>query len=436
MIRGLEESTFEDEIRSVEAARGGADVPAGLDVLPAGPFLAALLSSIEVSDLSGHDRVVVLRARRRMVSHYQAQVYADMASVSDFLEQDFAGDLELAFDATSAEIRAALCLTRRAADHELDLAVTLRDRLPSVWAVFERGDLDTPRAKTIIRGTEHLSESAARMVADLILVDAVDLTTGQIAARLRKLCIDVDPDDAAGRYDTAVEDRHVELRPNPDSTAWLAGFNLPPDRAAQAVDRINRLAQHLRGRDETRTIDQLRADIFLDLLCDGFHPADTGKQRGGSVHIRVDLTTLTGLADRAGDLAGYGPVIADIARQTADQNRNGIWEFVVTDPDTGQPVGVGVTRRRPTAQQQRIIRAHSPHCVMKGCLIHGIHADLDHTVDWAKGGPTTTFNIDPNCRHDHRIKHQCGWTYQKLPNGHHQWTSRLGHTYTNKPEPP
>ncbi len=24
----------------------------------------------------------------------------------------------------------------------------------------------------------------------------------------------------------------------------------------------------------------------------------------------------------------------------------------------------------------------------------------------------------------------------KLPNGHHQWTSRLGHTYTNKPEPP
>ncbi len=272
MIEGLEEITFDDEIRSVEAARRGADIPAGLDGLPAGPFLAAVLSSIDVADVSGHDRMIVLRARKRMVSHYQAQVYADMASVSDFLEADFAGDLELAFDATAAEIRAALCLTRRAADSELDMAVTLRDRLPNVWAVFNRGDLDTSRAKVIVRGTEHLSESAARMVADLMLVDAAGMTTGQIAARLRKLCIDVDPDDAATRYDTAVEDRHVELRPNPDGTAWLAGYDLPPDRAAQAADRINRLAQHLRRNGETRTIDQLRADVFLDLLCDGIPP--------------------------------------------------------------------------------------------------------------------------------------------------------------------
>ena len=434
MFEGLEETTFDDEIRAVETVRNGSDIPAGLDTMGAGPFLAAVLSSISVGDLSGHDRVVVLQARKRMMSHYQAQVYADMAAVSDYLEADFAGDLELATDATSAEIRAALRLTRRAADHELDMAVTLRDRFPNLWDVFNRGDLDGPRVKVIVRGTEHLSESAARRVADLILADASHLTTGQVAARLAKLC--VDPDQASSRYDTAVADRHVELRPNPDGTAFLAGFNLPPDRAAQAADRINRLAQHLRGDGETRTIDQLRADVFLDLLCHGTHPADTGKQSNGSVHISVDLTTLAQLANHAGDLAGYGPVIADIARQTAHQNRRGVWEFVVTDPDTGQPVGVGVTRRRPTAQQQRIIRAHSPHCVMVGCRVSAIHSDLDHTIDWAQGGPTEPSNMEPTCRHDHRIKHQAGWTYQKLPNGHHQWTSRLGHTYTNKPEPP
>ncbi|MDH5504394.1 MAG: 13E12 repeat family protein, partial [Acidimicrobiia bacterium] len=182
MFEGLEATAFDDEVRPVEAGRWGAGIPVGLDGLPAGPFLAALLSSIDVADVSGHDRVVVLRARQRMVSHYQAQVYADMVAVSDFLEQDFVGDLELATDATAAEIRAALCLTRRAADHELDVAVTLRDRLPNVWAAFNKGDLDAARAKTIVRGTEHLSESAARQVADLVLVDAVDLTTGQIAA--------------------------------------------------------------------------------------------------------------------------------------------------------------------------------------------------------------------------------------------------------------
>ncbi|MDH5504847.1 MAG: hypothetical protein OEY98_12590, partial [Acidimicrobiia bacterium] len=116
MFEGLEETTFDDEIRAVETVRNGSDIPAGLDTMGAGPFLAAVLSSISVGDLSGHDRVVVLQARKRMMSHYQAQVYADMAAVSDYLEADFAGDLELATDATSAEIRAALCLTRRAAD--------------------------------------------------------------------------------------------------------------------------------------------------------------------------------------------------------------------------------------------------------------------------------------------------------------------------------
>jgi hypothetical protein len=176
----------------------------------------------------------------------------------------------------------------------------------------------------------------------------------------------------------------------------------------------------------------------LDLLCDGTHPAeqDGAPVRRGTVHITVDLATLTGLANKPGDLAGYGPVIADLARQVTQQNRNGTWEFVVTDPATGQPVGVGVTRRRPTTQQRRIIRAHSPHCVMTGCRISAHHSDLDHTTDWTNGGPTHPTNMDPTCRHDHRLKHQCGWTYHKLSNGNHQWTSRLGHTYINKPEPP
>ena len=452
----FEEFEFDDEVAAVEAARDAAVwVPEGFDEMVPGPFLAALLTTIDVSQLSGHDQVIVLRARQRMASHYQANVYADIASISDVLEAEFAGDLELATMAASAEIRAALCLTRRAADTELDLAITLRRRLPAVWAAFSAGDLDVRRARTIAHGTEHLTQTAAQHVADLILPDAVDLTTGQIAARLRKLCITINPNDAAERYETAVEDRHVELRSDPDGTAQLVGLNLAPDRATEAADRINRIAQQLKTSHENRTIDQLRADVFLDLLCNSPHKSETGdpskidstgtkggkgtKGKGrtrGRVMITVDLATLTGLADHPGDLAGYGPVIADLARQTADQQASGMWEWVVTDPVTGQPVAAGATRRRPTAQQQRIIRTHSPHCVMKGCRVPATHSDIDHTIDWANGGPTQPSNLDPNCRHDHRIKHQCGWTYQKQPDGTHQWTSRLGHTYTNKPEPP
>ena len=62
--------------------------------------------------------------------------------------------------------------------------------------------------------------------------------------------------------------------------------------------------------------------------------------------------------------------------------------------------------------------------------------DLDHTTRWADGGETTTNNLTPLCRHDHRIRHQAGWTHQPLPNGDHQWTTKLGHTYTTSNQPP
>jgi len=44
-------------------------VPPGLDEIPPGPELAAVLSVIDVRRISGYDRVVVLRAHQRLVSH-------------------------------------------------------------------------------------------------------------------------------------------------------------------------------------------------------------------------------------------------------------------------------------------------------------------------------------------------------------------------------
>jgi len=49
-------------------------IPPHLDEIEPGPFLAAILANTDVNRLSGHDRVVVLRARQRMASHYLAHV--------------------------------------------------------------------------------------------------------------------------------------------------------------------------------------------------------------------------------------------------------------------------------------------------------------------------------------------------------------------------
>ena len=407
-------------------------LPLALDEMEPGLGLAAVLANLEREDLSGYDRVVVLKAHQRMASHFQARVYGDMAAIAEVMA-GIDPDPALVFEGAAAEIRAALCLTRRAADSELDLALDLQHRLPQVMGALAAGLIDRPRARVLVIDTSHLEEETAREVVDQVIDRAPRLTTGQLRALIRRLCIQADPEEAAKRYEDAVDGRRISVDPTVEGTSNFYGYNLPLDRMARAMERINHLAEQLRGGDETRTIDQLRADVFLDLL-EGHGYAKSGRK--GIVDIHIDLTTLTRLANDPGELAGYGPVIADIARQVAENSQRAEWRFTVTDPDSGQVIDNGVTRRRPTAEQSRHVQTRNQNCIFPGCRMPAVDCDLDHRIPWAQGGPTTTEHLVPACRHDHGIRHRHNWTHQPLPNGDHQWTSRLGHTYTTSGRSP
>jgi len=165
--------------------------------------------------------------------------------------------------------------------------------------------------------------------------------------------------------------------------------------------------------------------VFLDLL-EG-KPLESS-QTGGLVDIHVDLETLAGLADVPGELAGYGPVIADIARQVAADQEKAEWRYTVTDPD-GELVSVGTTRRRPTAAQKRWVQAQNPTCVFPGCRMPAVGCDLDHTRRHVDGGPTTEANLEPACRHDHRVKDEGDWKLRRIRPGAYEWASPIGHTY-------
>jgi hypothetical protein len=84
---------------------------------------------------------------------------------------------------------------------------------------------------------------------------------------------------------------------------------------------------------------------------------------------------------------------------------------------------------------RRTVQATHRSCVFPGCRMPAGGCDLDHRIPWKDGGPTTTECLAPLCRHDHRIRHR-GWTYQRLPNADHLWTSPLNHTYTTSGTPP
>ncbi len=287
-------------------------------------------------------------------------------------------------------------------------------------------------------GTRHLPIEVARQVVEEVIEDAPTLTTGQLRARLRRLCIDTDPADARRRYEDAVAERRIVAEPTESGTAHLFGSDLPPHRVAAVTARINRLARSLKTADEERTMDQLRADVYLNIL------AGTADGRGGTVDIRVDLNTLMGLAESSGEVGGYGPVIADIARQVADEqasqqarsHRRSQWRYTVTDPETDRPLHTGITRRRPTARQRRVVEESSETCVFPGCRVPSTACDLDHTIPISEGGPTTIENLEPLCRHHHGIRYLPGWAYQPLPHGDFQWTTPSGHQYTTSGRSP
>ena len=403
-----------------------------LEVIPPGYGLAAVLDDIDIHACEGCDRIRVLRAHQRMTTHYQALTYHAMTSVVDAMADD-ADESAFAEEAAAVEVAAALRLTRRAADIEMSFAIDLKRRIPHVWDALCEGSIDVRRAKVIVNTTLHLSIAGARDIVASIITDAGLLTTGQLREKLRKLCIEVNPEDAQDRYDHAVEDRRVVSEPTESGTSNLLGMELPPHRVAAGMKRINQLARSLCGPNETRSMDQLRADVLLDLL----EGTGTATRAGrGMVELTSDLKSLTELADHPGQLAGYGPVIADIARQVAQRQHKSDWRWTIVDPDTGQPVHTGITTRRPTSDQRRFVQARNRTCIHPGCRMPSADCDIDHRIPWAESHTTDTADLAPLCRYHHGARHRHGWTYQSLGNGDHKFTSPLGHTYTTSGRSP
>jgi hypothetical protein len=253
---------------------------------------------------------------------------------------------------------------------------------------------------------------------------------------LAGLVLEADPDGSKSSFEEGLADRKVSVYPNPDHTANFGVYSAHPQEVVEARAHVEKIARSLKTSDESRTLDQLRVDVALDLLrgrCACEDPRYRVGDNGGA-SITVPAATLAELSDEPGEFGGYGPVFAEIARKTVMEKVDGEWRFVVTD--NGRPVATGTLARRPTASQQRQVRAEYPKCVMVGCRNDAWECDLDHRRPAACGGPTHNDNLGPLCRHHHMTRHHGGWKLQRLDNGDHQWTSPLGHTYLQKRGPP
>jgi hypothetical protein len=403
-----------------------------IEAMETGPYLALLLEHFDRRRLNGHDVVRLLQARERQLAHVQAGSMADCVEISYSEAGDTDSPVERLgeqFEYASDEIRAALTLTRRSSEYRLSMATDIRERLPQVWSLMDRGLIDLPKARAFADGTCHVDQDTARSVVSRLAAAAPRLTVGQLKQRIRRLCIVVDPDSAEKREQTAHDERKLVIEPTIDGTAELHLFGLRLEDARAIGRRVNGHMISLQKEDRSgRTHDQLRADIARDLLL-GSNPTNGGR---GIVDIHVPVSTLDG-GTEPGSVGGHGPVTAETARRIVSSQPEADHQITLIGED-GRPSHIYTLSRRATKRIRRHIAALQPTCSFPGCVAPAEDCDFDHLLPHSMGGETSTRNGGPKCDHDHELREH-GWDHKRVNEDDH-WTSPLGHTYTTERDPP
>ena len=153
----------------------------------------------------------------------------------------------------------------------------------------------------------------------------------------------------------------------------------------------------------------------------------TGREKGS-----LREATLMGLAENPGELAGYGPIPASVAREFAADAR---WKRFVTDPLTGNLLDFGREHYEPPQALKDFLIARDRTCRFPGCRRSAILADLDHAESWRSGGETSPENLGALCRRHHKMKTHHGWRLESFADGSCIWRSPFGKEFFTPARP-
>jgi hypothetical protein len=413
----------------------------------------------------------------------------------------------------SAQVAARLCVTGRAADLLVDLAAGLGE-LPEVADALADGRVDERRARVLVDAVADVPRQDRRgLVAPLVGTRAAPgpacrVTGPRLRDRVRRVVAAHDPIGAHRRRERVRGTRCVQFEPAGDAMAYLTAL-LPAGDAARVRAYLDALSVPThRAPGEARSLDQVRADTLVALLtgsrpvfADGTGtPSESDQLRGAGgavagarmsahagepgsaavagwtppsvrtvVHVAVAASTLLGVDDAPGDLAGFGPVAAELARELASAGGPGggdvTWQRILTDPVTGVATDVSRRTYRPGVVLGDLVRTRDATCTFPGCRVPATRCDLDHVEPFdhhqasagrdvrgndvrgnhrsdgrgndsrgaAGSGPpgqTRADNLHPVCRRHHNLKtHHGGATTRDPVTGTVTWTTPSGHVH-------
>ncbi len=419
----------------------------------AAAYLAALhpggeavsgLARLDISVLSRGGRVdalVAIEKQLAWLAGVQQRVLAGM--LADPLADPLADDPHDPHDALGAlerswlreEVACALRLPPGSAQARLVTAHDLVGRLPATLRRLEAGQISARHAEALADAVRGLDDDAAGQVETRALDKAPGQTLPAFRRSVARAVAAADARGAEQRRTDGMARRRVSLRPVGDGMAELWAL-LPAEGAATIMAAVTALAAETARGDE-RTTEQRRADALVDLGVAALHDPLLPKAQGlrPCIQVTVALSTLLGCDEQPGELAGYGPIPAAVARRIA-ADPTGSWRRLVTDPLSGALLDYGRSVYRPPADLADFVLARDQMCTFPGCALPAHRCDLDHETAYDDGGRTAEPNLAALCRRHHRAKHEAGWSVHRDPHTRaSNWTSPTGHRYRSEPPP-
>ena len=328
-----------------------------------------------------------------------------------------------------SELAAALHLPERSVENLVAESAALEHDFPATRAALRSGAITYRHAKVLLDHSWSLPGETRAEFERVALPYAERLTVAKFDRKARTLREQLAPESIAARAASAVEDRSIEFSPDRDGMAWLSA-HLPAHQALAIYNRVTDVARSLQGPAEDRTLTQLRADVFSDLLVEG----ETGTLRGirASVLVTVPVLTLLGSSEEPANLEGYGPIDAETARWLAARAPS--FMRLLTHPETGVVLSLGRTRYAVPRDLRTWLRVRDGTCRFPGCSRAARVCEVDHTDDWQFGGETRHDNLAHLCKSHHHLKHHTGWVVEQRGGGVLEWTSPLGKKYLVDPD--
>lgn len=374
---------------------------------------------------------------------------------------------------TAVEVAPLIGATEGKVKSDLRVTRSLQRDFPGVWALVESGQLDLYRAAKLPEAADHHLTSSGEVAEFAEAMTAwfaahlerkrttcdegsdpdvgppgplVTKTSRQIGNRISYLVKKLRPKDAEDRFRRKYQRRSARVDSLGDGMSQL---QLTHDVVSlQAVDyRLTLIAKAMRREGDSRTLEQLRTDLAVDLLLgrltvgaetgefehpetsatgdplDTVHSWPTPRYARPVINVTVPIQTLMGLRDEPGVLSGGESVPAGLVRAIGADS-DSTWYRMLTDPARGC-VELSTKSYKPTAPIVRQVVADFGTCFAPVCSVSATDSEIDHRVR-APEGATSTENLGPGCKGHHQAKHAPGFGLARTATGDLVFTTRAG----------